>query len=244
MSKSINFGLPSGVAGLPRLSFSVLEWRRPTHRHNCCACISVRRRDNPLGRQNPAGRFSGARSSLVITADLMLELIWDVFTWLESTCAVPADCSAEPSVVAVGESSSNRGAGHSIRWRRKGFRLYCRFLFRRTCIGWPITGHEVQSPLHSMANENPTWGAPRIHGELLKLGSRFPSEPSRDAFRGCIAVTGLLHVANVSEESSGGIAGMDFFTAITANFPDFVALVPDSPRSPRDYPLKVTHHPS
>ena len=57
-----------------------------------------------------------------------------------------------------------------VRWHRKGFRLYWRFRSRSKRVGRPVTGHEVRASLHTMANENPTWGAPRIHGELLKLG--------------------------------------------------------------------------
>ena len=57
-----------------------------------------------------------------------------------------------------------------VRWHRKAFRLYWRFLSRRKRIGRPVTGHEARTSLHTMANENPTWGAPRIHSELLKLG--------------------------------------------------------------------------
>jgi putative transposase len=57
-----------------------------------------------------------------------------------------------------------------VRWHRTGFRLYWRFRSRSRPVGRPVTGREVRTSLHTMAGENPTWGAPRIHGELLKLG--------------------------------------------------------------------------
>ena len=74
-----------------------------------------------------------------------------------------------------------------VRWHRKGFRLCWRFRSRsERVVGRPVTGHEVRAFLETMANENPTWGAPRVHGEVLKLGFE-TSERS-----GCIAATGLL----------------------------------------------------
>src|ERR1700730_18556554 len=58
-----------------------------------------------------------------------------------------------------------------VGWHRAGFRLYWRFRSRgRTRVGRPRTGQETRSLIQRMAAENGTWGAPRIHGELLKLG--------------------------------------------------------------------------
>ena len=56
-----------------------------------------------------------------------------------------------------------------IRWHRTGFRLYWRWKSRRRC-GRPIIPLEVRDLVRQMSIENPLWGAPRIHGELLKLG--------------------------------------------------------------------------
>ena len=106
-----------------------------------------------------------------------------------------------------------------IRWHRKGFRLYWRFRSRRKRVGRPVTRCEVRAALQTMARENPTWGAPRIHGELLKLGfeisertvSRYLSRmPRRDG----VAQLWRTFLKNHQEL----IAGMDFFTVITANF--------------------------
>jgi len=58
-----------------------------------------------------------------------------------------------------------------IGWHRAGFRLYWRFRSRvKKRVGRPRTGQETRDLIHRMAAENGTWGAPRIHGELLKLG--------------------------------------------------------------------------
>jgi putative transposase len=55
-----------------------------------------------------------------------------------------------------------------IRWHRQGFRLYWRWKSR--CPGRPDTEREIRELIRNMCNSNPTWGAPRVHGELLKLG--------------------------------------------------------------------------
>jgi hypothetical protein len=56
-----------------------------------------------------------------------------------------------------------------IRWHRAGFRLYWRWKSRRRC-GRPPVSLEVRQLIREMSIANPLWGAPRIHGELLKLG--------------------------------------------------------------------------
>jgi hypothetical protein len=58
-----------------------------------------------------------------------------------------------------------------VGWHRAGFRRYWRFLARRS-RGRPKITPELRDLIRSMAAENPTWGAPRIHGELLKLDSK------------------------------------------------------------------------
>jgi transposase InsO family protein len=56
-----------------------------------------------------------------------------------------------------------------IRWHRTGFRSYWRWKSRRRC-GRPSAPLEIRWPIREMSIANPLWGAPRIHGELLKLG--------------------------------------------------------------------------
>ena len=55
-------------------------------------------------------------------------------------------------------------------WHRKGFGLFWAWKIRRGRPGRPTLAHEVRDLTRRMCRENPTWGAPRIHGELLKLG--------------------------------------------------------------------------
>src|ERR1035441_8483944 len=58
-----------------------------------------------------------------------------------------------------------------VQWRRASFRLYWRLIFRaRTQVGRRPTSKEVRELIFQMVAENPIWGAPRIHGELVMLG--------------------------------------------------------------------------
>ena len=102
-----------------------------------------------------------------------------------------------------------------VRWHRQGFRLYWRWKSRHR--GRPRTSHEIRDLVRRMALENPLWGAPRIHGEMLKLGldisqvtvSRYmPRErrPPSQTWR-----TFLKNHATA-------IASIDFFTVPTATF--------------------------
>jgi hypothetical protein len=106
-----------------------------------------------------------------------------------------------------------------VRWHREGFRKFWTWKSRRRFIGRPSTKAEIRRLVRRMAVENPTWGGPRIHGELLMLGfdvsertisrmmPRRPSDPeARQRWRN------FLH--NHREV----LAAMDFFTVPTATF--------------------------
>jgi hypothetical protein len=56
-----------------------------------------------------------------------------------------------------------------VRWHRAGFRSYWRWK-SRPCSGRPTVAVEIRRLIREMSIANPLWGAPRIHGELLKLG--------------------------------------------------------------------------
>ena len=56
-----------------------------------------------------------------------------------------------------------------VRWHRAGFRCYWRWKSRPRG-GRPQISAELRVLIRRMNIENPLWGAPRIHGELLKLG--------------------------------------------------------------------------
>ena len=67
-----------------------------------------------------------------------------------------------------------RSSGHFqpetlVRWHRSGFRLYWRWKSGRR-VGRPAIPAEIRNLVRAISRDNPLWGAPRIHGELLKLG--------------------------------------------------------------------------
>ncbi len=104
-----------------------------------------------------------------------------------------------------------------IRWHRKGFRSYWRWKSRPKGLGRPRVPQEIRDLIRQMSRANPLWGAPRIHGELLKLGvavsqaavskymvrSRKPPSQSWRAF-----------LANHARD----IVSIDFFTVPTVTF--------------------------
>jgi hypothetical protein len=56
-----------------------------------------------------------------------------------------------------------------VRWHRAGFRRYWRWK-SRNLGGRPRISTELRALIQRMSVENRLWGAPRLHGELLKLG--------------------------------------------------------------------------
>ena len=57
-----------------------------------------------------------------------------------------------------------------IAWHRRGWRLFWRWKTRPKEVGRPRIPYEVVELIRRISGENPTWGAPRIHGELMMLG--------------------------------------------------------------------------
>lgn len=57
-----------------------------------------------------------------------------------------------------------------VAWHRKGFRLFWTWKIHRGKPGRPRVPQQVRELIRMMSRNNPRWGAPRIHGELLKLG--------------------------------------------------------------------------
>ena len=107
-----------------------------------------------------------------------------------------------------------------VEWHRAGFRLYWKWLSKARQVGGrkPV-GSEIRDLIFRMAAENPTWGAPRIHGELMKLGFK-ASEPTVSRWLQQVPRSPdlckrwLTFLRNHRE----AIAAMDFFTVPTLTF--------------------------
>ena len=113
-----------------------------------------------------------------------------------------------------------------VRWHRTGFRMYWRLISGvRRQVGRRRTPEELRELIFRMVADNPTWGAPRIHGELLMIGfdvsertiSRWMKRAPRDPDR---AKRWLAFLRNHRE----AIAAMDFFTVPTITFDVLLSL--------------------
>src|SRR6202047_2060311 len=134
-----------------------------------------------------------------------------------------------------------------VQWHRSGFQLYWRVLSRT----WRLRGgrrrisKEIRDLIFKMVAENPTWGAPRIHGELLMLGldvcertiSRWMRKAPRDPEP---AKRWLAFLRNHRE----AIAAMDFFTVPTVTFGVLYCLFVISHDRRRILHCNVTRHPT
>ena len=103
-----------------------------------------------------------------------------------------------------------------IRWHRTGFRLYWRWKSRRRC-GRPIMPLEVRNLIRQMSIENPLWGAPRIHGELLKLGIDV-SQTSVAKYIARRRAPPSQGWKTFLRNHADGIAAMDLFVVPTISF--------------------------
>src|SRR5216684_1918052 len=103
-----------------------------------------------------------------------------------------------------------------IKWHRAGFRSYWRWKSRRH-VGRPIVPPEIRKLIREMSIANPLWGAPRLHGELLKLGidvgqttvAKYMARGRRPPSQGWKT---FLH------NHADGIASMDLFVVPTLSF--------------------------
>src|SRR6266581_7214450 len=133
-----------------------------------------------------------------------------------------------------------------VRWHRAGFRLYWKLISKvRRPVGRRQTSKEIQELIFRMVVENSTWGAPRIHGELLMLGfdvsertiSRWMKRAPRDPEP---ARRWLTFLRNHRE----AIAAMDFFTVPTVTFSVLYCFFVISHDRRRILHFNVTHHPT
>jgi transposase InsO family protein len=134
-----------------------------------------------------------------------------------------------------------------VRWHRAGFKLYWAMLcgFRKRVGGGRRISKQIRDLIFQMVAENPSWGAPRIHGELLMLGfevsettisrwmRRAPRKPER-------AKHWLAFLHNHRE----AIAAMDFFTVPTLTFHVLYCFFVISHDRRRILHFNVTRHPT
>jgi hypothetical protein len=130
-----------------------------------------------------------------------------------------------------------------VRWHRRGFAFNWRWRSRPRRPGRPAVAADIRTLIRQMQMANPLWGAPRIHGELQKLGvtvsqttvakylrrrNRPPSPTWRSFLRN--------HVSQ--------LASIDFFTVPTATFRVLFVFVVLSHDRRRIVHVNITAHPT
>jgi transposase InsO family protein len=128
-----------------------------------------------------------------------------------------------------------------LRWHRSGFRLYWRWK-SRSRGGRPKVAIEIRRLIRRMSEENPLWGAPRIHGELLKLGIEVAQ--STVAKYMARRRPGSGQTWKTFLRNHAGIGAMDFLVVPTINFRLLSVLVILRHERRRLISLSVTDHPT
>jgi putative transposase len=130
-----------------------------------------------------------------------------------------------------------------IAWHRKGFRLFWTWKSRRGRPGRPGISRDIRDLIRTMSKTNSLWGAPRIHGELLKLGI--------DVSQATVAKYMVRHPRLPSqawqtflENHTKQLASIDFFTVPTITFRILYVFLVLSHERRRVVHFNVTSHPT
>ena len=205
---------------LLRLLFALLVRSVRSRRHLLLENLALRQQLAVLARRRPQPRFSAPDKLFWI----VLCRLWP--GWRKALILVQPD-----SVV---------------RWHRSGFKLYWKWLSRnRKRPGRKCVSREVRELIFRMVNENKTWGAPRIHGEL-KMLSYDISE--RTVLRWMRKAPRSLEPANrwaaFLSNHREAIAAMDFFTVPTLTFGVLYCFFVIAHDRRRILQFNVTRHPT
>jgi putative transposase len=130
-----------------------------------------------------------------------------------------------------------------LRWHRRRFASYWTRLSRRRRPGRPGKDRDIRELILRMARSNPTWGAPRVHGELLKLGidisertvSRWMPKRRRPPSQSWRAFL---------DNHVGELVSIDFFTVPTATLRVLFVFIVLAQDRRKIVHFKVTEHPT
>src|SRR5216684_7615139 len=129
-----------------------------------------------------------------------------------------------------------------LRWQRRRFREHWTGLSGRPRLGRPPISAETAALIRRMAVTNPLWGAPRIHGELLKLGIDLAERTVSRLLakrRPPLSETWRTFLTNHVRD----LVSIDFFTVPTAHLHVLFVLVVLAPERRRVH-FNVTEHPT
>jgi transposase InsO family protein len=130
----------------------------------------------------------------------------------------------------------------ALRWHRRGFRAYWRWKSWRRG-GRPRIDRELRALIRRMSRENPLWGAPRIHGELLMLGIEV-SESTVGRYMIRIGRPRSQGWKTFLHNQAAGLASLDLFVVCTVSFKLLYGLVILSHARRRLVRIAVTSNPT
>ena len=130
-----------------------------------------------------------------------------------------------------------------IGWHRKGCRLFWTYKVRQGQLGRPVVPQDIRDWIRTLSREYPLWGAPRIHGELLKLGIEI-GETSVSKYlvrrRKPPSQTGRT----LLENHVRSLVSVDFFTVPTLRFQILYVFLVLAHERRRILHFAVTAHPT
>ena len=130
-----------------------------------------------------------------------------------------------------------------VAWHRVGFRRFWTWKVRRGQPGRPVVSHEIRALIRQMCRENPGWGAPRIHGEWLKLGIDIgESSVSKYMVRGRKPPSQTWRT--FLENHVSQLVSVDFFTVPTIRFQVLYVFLVLAHDRRRIVHCNVTRHPT
>ena len=130
-----------------------------------------------------------------------------------------------------------------VAWHRACFRLFWTWKVRRGQPGRPVISREVRDLIRKMCRENPGWGAPRIHGELLKLGIAI-GESSVSKYMVRCRKPPCQTWRTFLENHVQQLVSIDFFTVPTIRFQVLYVFVVLAHDRRRILHFNVTAHPT
>ena len=130
-----------------------------------------------------------------------------------------------------------------VRWHRRGFRFYWRMKSHGRKPGRPAIDTALRKLIREMQATNMGWGAPRIHGELVKQGIDI-SQATVSSYMVRLQKPPSQTWRAFLENHADCIAGIDFFTVPTATFRILYVFVVLSHDRRQVAHFNVTEHPT
>ena len=130
-----------------------------------------------------------------------------------------------------------------LAWHRRGFRLYWTWKSRHRRPGRPEVSREARDLIRKTSLANSLWGAPRIHGELLKLGFEL-SQATVDKYMGRPRKPPSQTWRTFLDSHLKQLVSTDFFVVPTVNFRILFVFVVLAHHRRRVIQFNVTAHPT